>query len=101
MFETWSLYVDLASMELTVETKLASKSQRSTRLCLMNARIKNLDHHIWLFLFKNYFILMYVSHPTTIQGGPYFASKIREYLCIQGCMLIHYCYLNACMYVCV
>jgi hypothetical protein len=44
-FETGSLYVALAGLELAIETWLASKLLRSAWLCLPNGRIKGICHY--------------------------------------------------------
>ena len=44
-FETQSLCVVLAVPELSMYIKLAMNSQRSTRPCLLSARIKGVHHH--------------------------------------------------------
>lgn len=50
-FETGSFYIFLVVQELTVWTRLALNSQRSSCLCLLKAGIKTMCHHTWLELF--------------------------------------------------
>lgn len=48
-FKIGSLYyVGLAVLELTMQTKLASNSQRSTYLYLLGAGIKGMNHYTQL-----------------------------------------------------
>lgn len=44
--------MSLVGLELTVQTKLASDSQRSAILCLPTARIKGVCHHAQLVFLK-------------------------------------------------
>ena len=46
--ETESHYVALADLELTMEIRLASNSQRSTCLCLSCAGIQDMYHYAWI-----------------------------------------------------
>ena len=50
-FETVSHGVTLAILELTIWTRLASNSQRSTYLYLLSAMIRGVRHHTWLLVF--------------------------------------------------
>lgn len=45
LFETGSFYLALAYLEVTMQTKLASNSQRSPCLCVQNAKIKGICCH--------------------------------------------------------
>ena len=48
VFKTGFLFVtDLAVLELTLQTWLASHTQKATCLCLPRAEIKGVHHHIW------------------------------------------------------
>ena len=44
-FEAWFLRVTLVVLELILQTRLASNSQRSAWLCLLSAGIKGVRHH--------------------------------------------------------
>ena len=46
--ETESHYVALADLELTMEIRLASNSQRSTCLCFSFAGIQDMYHYAWI-----------------------------------------------------
>ena len=46
--QTESHYVALADLELTMEIRLASNSQRSTCLCLSCAGIQDMYHYAWI-----------------------------------------------------
>lgn len=45
-FETGSYYVALASLELTIQTRMALNEQRSTCLCLPNADVTGMYYHL-------------------------------------------------------
>jgi hypothetical protein len=89
--ETESHCVTLSVLELLMQAKLASNSQKATCLCLLSAGIIGMHHYTWPPSHFNFVNILFTRY--------YLKIFLKKSMCVCVCMCVPVC-LSACLSVC-